>query len=112
MISWIFRLIFRLKGWKLKTDSIKGIDQSITIAAPHTSNMDLILAKAAFDMMGLPLRFTLKKEWFRFPFKRMARNIGAIAIDRSPKIAGQPRQSMVEAMANLFKENKILHVMV
>jgi 1-acyl-sn-glycerol-3-phosphate acyltransferase len=112
MISWIFRLIFKLKGWKLKTDSIRGINQSITIAAPHTSNMDLIIAKAAFDLMGLPLRFTLKKEWFRFPFKTMAKNLGAIAIDRSAKIPGQPRPSMVEAMANLFKENKTLHIMV
>lgn len=112
MISWIFRLLFRLKGWKLKTDSIKGIDQSITIAAPHTSNWDLIIAKAAFDLMHLPLKFTVKKEWFKFPFKRAMRNIGGIPIDRSPKKPGDPRPSMVEAMADLFKENKVLHVMV
>ncbi|MDB5227852.1 MAG: acyltransferase, partial [Bacteroidota bacterium] len=32
--------------------------------------------------------------------------------DRSPKKAGDPRPSMVEAMADLFKESKIMHVMV
>ncbi len=112
MVSWFFRFIFKLKGWKLKTDSIKGINKSITIAAPHTSNWDLPLAKAAFDLMGLPLKFTVKQEWFRFPFKRIMRNLGGIPIDRSPKEPGQPRTSTVEAMANLFKGRDVLHVMV
>lgn len=112
MICWIFRLIFNFKGWTLKTDSIKGIQQSITIAAPHTSNWDIVMAKAAFDKMGLRLKFTLKKEWFKFPFKLIMRNLGGIPVDRSPKKAGEPRPSMVEAMANLFKQHQELHVMV
>ncbi len=112
MIQWIFKLIFKLKGWKLKTETIKGIKQSITIAAPHTSNWDLPISKAAFDLMELPMRFTVKKEWVKFPFKRLMLNLGAIAIDRTPKKEGDPRPSMVEAMANLFAENEILHIMV
>lgn len=105
-------MIFKLKGWKLKTEAIKGIDQSITIASPHTSNWDMIIAKAAFDLMGLPMKFTLKKEWFRFPFKRIMINLGGLAIDRTPKKPGDPRPSMVEAMADLFKQHKVLHIMV
>ncbi len=112
MIRWIFKVIFKLLGWKLKTEAIVGIKQSITIAAPHTANMDLPIAKAAFDLIDLPLRFTVKQEWVRFPFKRIMLNLGAIAIDRTPKKVGDPRPSMVEAMANLFKENPELHVMV
>lgn len=112
MVRWIFKVVFKLLGWKLKTEAIVGIKQSITIAAPHTANMDLPIAKAAFDLMGLPLRFTVKKEWFRFPFKRITGSLGGIAIDRSPKNPGEERPSMVEAMANLFKENPELHIMV
>ena len=112
MVRWIFKLIFKALGWKLKTEAIVGIKQSITIAAPHTANMDLPIAKAAFDLMGLPLRFTVKKEWFRFPFKNITASLGGIAIDRSPKKPGEPRPSMVEAMTNLFKENEELHIMV
>jgi len=111
-IRWIFKVVFKLLGWKLKTETIVGIKQSITIAAPHTANMDLPIAKAAFDLMGLPLRFTVKKEWFRFPFKGITAGLGGIAIDRSPKKPGEPRPSMVEAMVNLFKENPELHIMV
>lgn len=112
MIRWIFKMIFNWKGWKLKTEVIKGINQSITIAAPHTSNWDLPISKAAFDLMGLPMRFTVKQEWVRFPFKRIMLGLGAIAIDRTPKKPGDPRPSMVEAMADLFKKNEILHIMV
>lgn len=112
MIRWIFKVIFKALGWKLKTEAIVGIKQSITIAAPHTANMDLPIAKAAFDLMGLPLRFTVKQEWVRFPFKRIMLNLGAIAINRTPKNPGEERPSMTEAMANLFKENPELHVMV
>jgi 1-acyl-sn-glycerol-3-phosphate acyltransferase len=112
MIHWIFRFLFKLKGWKLKTEAIIGIQQSIVIAAPHTSNWDAILSVAAFDLMGLPVKFTLKKEWFRFPFKGIMYNIGGIPIDRTPKNHGEKRPSMVEAMAELFKQYEILHVMV
>ena len=112
IIKWIFRMIFKLLGWQLKTEAIKGYKQSITIAAPHTANLHLPIASAAFDLMGLPLKFTVKKEWVRFPFKTIMTNLGAIAIDRTPKKPGDPRPSMVEAMVNLFKENPELHIMV
>ena len=112
MIHWLFRLIFKLKGWTLKTEAIQGIKQSIVIAAPHTSNWDTVMSLAAFDLMGLPVRFTLKKEWFKFPFKRIMRNLGGIPIDRRPKKEGEKRPSMVEAMVDLFKQYETLHVMV
>jgi 1-acyl-sn-glycerol-3-phosphate acyltransferase len=112
MIHWLFRLIFKLKGWTLKTEAIKGIQQSIVIAAPHTSNWDTVMSLAAFDLMELPVKFTLKKEWFRFPVERIMRSLGGIPIDRSPKKEGEKRPSMVEAMADLFKQYEVLHVMI
>jgi len=112
IIRYIFRAIFNILGWKLKTEAIKGIKKSVTIAAPHTANLDLPLASAAFDLMELPVKFTIKKEWVRFPFKNIALGLGAIAIDRSPKTKNDPRPSMTEAMVNLFKEHEELHIMV
>lgn len=82
------------------------------IAAPHTSNWDLIFARAAFSLLDIPLRFTVKKEWMRFPFRPTMLAMGAIGIDRSPKKPGDPRPSMTEAMIELFAQNKELAVMV
>lgn len=112
MILWLFKLYFKLAGWKLKTEKIYQYPQSMTIAAPHTSNWDTVISLAAFDLMHLKVRFTLKKEWFKFPFKGIMIKLGGIAIDRSPKQAGEKRLSIVEAMVNLFKENKDLHIMI
>jgi len=112
MLIWIFKLFFKINGWKLKTEMIQQYKQSVTIASPHTSNWDAVYALAAFSLMGLRMRFTLKKEWFRFPFKKAMQNLGGIAIDRTPKTPGEKRLSMTQAMVKLFKENKDLHIMV
>jgi 1-acyl-sn-glycerol-3-phosphate acyltransferase len=106
------KLIFWLSGWTLD-DSLKAdFKRCVMIASPHTSNWDLIYARSAFWLMDIPIRYTVKKEWMRFPFSLIFGPLGAIAIDRSPKQAGQERQSMTEAMINLFAENKELVVMV
>ena len=84
----------------------------VMIAAPHTSNWDIVMAAAAFYVMKVPLRFTIKKEWFRFPFNWIIGPLGGIPIDRSPKVPGEPRRSMVEAMVDLFEDKDELAVMV
>ncbi|MCC5945650.1 MAG: 1-acyl-sn-glycerol-3-phosphate acyltransferase, partial [Bernardetiaceae bacterium] len=45
-------------------------------------------------------------------FGRLLRKVGAIGIDRTPKKEGEPRQSMVEAMAELFKQQDKLCIVV
>ncbi len=88
------------------------ISKCVMIAAPHTSNWDLVYALAAYDMMGIPMRFTLKDQLMKFPFNLIFSPVGAIAIDRSPKVAGGERKSMVEAMTDLFNQNEHLNIMV
>lgn len=90
-------------GWTLKTPMPEGTDRCVMIASPHTSNWDLVFMVASFDMMNIPLRFTIKHEWLRFPFKRLMLSMGAIGIDRSPKKPGDPRPNMTDVMADLFK---------
>lgn len=98
---------FMLKVLKLKTEVINAI----TVSSAHTSSWDLLIAKAAFDMMGLPMHFTVKKEWLHFSFKSLMLRLSAIAIDRTPKKQGDSRLYVVEVLANLFKQNKISHSM-
>jgi 1-acyl-sn-glycerol-3-phosphate acyltransferase len=110
------RFIFWVTGWKMD-DRLQGefkqdVRRCVMIAAPHTSNWDIMYARAVFSMLDIPIRFTVKKEWLRFPFKGFMLALGAIGIDRSPKKPGDPRQSMTEAMIELFAQNKELAVMV
>jgi 1-acyl-sn-glycerol-3-phosphate acyltransferase len=112
MGKFISKIIFAIFGWKFNDRVGGGYNRSVMIAAPHTSNWDFIFARAAFYLMGIPVRYTVKKEWMRFPFNLIFGPLGAIAIDRSPKVPGQERKSMTEAMIDLFAQNKELVVMV
>jgi 1-acyl-sn-glycerol-3-phosphate acyltransferase len=112
MIKFLCRLIFKLSGWSLNNKMPANINKCVMIAAPHTSNWDLVYALAAYDMMGIPMQFTLKDEFMKFPLKLIFKPIGAIAIDRRPKVAGGERRSMTEAMVDLFNGRDHLNIMV
>ncbi len=112
MFRLICRIIFKLKGWKLKNEMPPDMKQCVMIAAPHTSNWDLIITIAAFEKMKIPLKFTIKKEWMRFPFNLILEPLGAIPIDRNSKDATGRKISYTEAMIKLFKERDNLVVMV
>jgi 1-acyl-sn-glycerol-3-phosphate acyltransferase len=90
----------------------EGVKKSVMIASPHTSNWDLYYARLAFVLMRIPVRFTVKKEWLKFPFNLLMKPIGAIGIDRNPKTGSTERKSMVEAMTDLFKDRDDLVVLV
>ena len=108
----ISKLIFKIFGWTLDDHLKADFRKCVLLASPHTSNWDLIFARAAFALMNIPIRFTVKKEWLRFPFTGIMNSLGAIGIDRRPKKEVEERQSMTEAMIDLFNGREELVVMV
>lgn len=103
---WISRVIMWLSGWHIHPTVPEGYERSVMLAVPHTSNWDIVYARAAFSLLRVPVRFTIKKEWLRLPFGWLLKPLGAIGIDRTPKHPGEPRPSMVEAMADLFAQHQ------
>ena len=87
------------------------VKQYVLTAAPHTSNWDFIYALGCFHTLGIPIRFTIKKEWLRFPFKGFMQSIGALGIDRTSREDGS-RPSQTEAMAKLFEQHPELVMLV
>lgn len=108
----ISKLIFKLFGWKVKGELPEGIDKAVMIAAPHTSNWDFFWARAAFFILKVPVRYTVKKELLKFPLNLILNPMGAIGIDRSKKDASGDRKSMTAVMIDLFKERDKLIVLV
>lgn len=82
------------------------------LAAPHTSNWDFPYTIAAFDILNIAVRYTVKKEFDFFPFSGILNSLGAIWVDRSPKKEGEERRSMVEVMTELFDRKEPLVVLV
>lgn len=108
----ISKLIFWIFGWTLDDKLKADFRRCVMIAAPHTSNWDFVFARAAFFLMGIPIRYTVKDSWTKFPMSLFMNPLGAIGIDRSPRQPGEERLSMTEAMINLFNNRKELVVMV
>lgn len=104
--------IFLQTGWKVDENLPPEIKKCIIIAAPHTSNWDFWYTMASFAIYKLRIRFTVKKEWMRFPFSLLMKPLGGIAIDRTPRIDESSRKSFVEAMIELFEENEELIIVI
>lgn len=107
MIKLLARFVLWIGRWDLQDDLKDMIpEKSVMIAVPHTSNWDFPYARAAFYLMGIPLKFTIKEQWVRFPLGGLFRAMGAIAIDRRPKQNTGRKLSYTEAMINLIKDYK------
>lgn len=104
MIKSVFHFLFKIKGWKLAQPAPEASKHCIMLAAPHTSNWDFVYAISALEQLGLNPRFTIKKELNKFPIGFFISRMGAIWIDRKVDRKGV-KQSMTEAMANLFKQS-------
>ena len=100
-------LVFKVAGWHLGEIHNPDIRKSMMIAAPHTSNWDLIMARAAFYLMDVDVRFTVKKEWAEhWLLGWLVISIGALPVDRSKN------NSLVEGMVKLFAERDELVILI
>jgi len=114
MLKLLSRFIFWITGWQVRGEVPVEIRKAVMIAAPHTSYWDFLFARAAFFILGLPVRITIKKEVVNAPlFGWMVRQMGGIAIDRTPKDGNlKTKRSMVDAMVDLLMKNDQMFMMV
>ncbi|MFD2244895.1 1-acyl-sn-glycerol-3-phosphate acyltransferase [Pontibacter ruber] len=98
--KFLSKLLFKVSGWKLVGNLTPENRRCVMVAAPHTSNWDFIYARAAFYLMEAPIRFTIKKEFMRFPFGGLLKSMGALPVDRSKNTR------MVDAMISIIKQTK------
>lgn len=112
MAKLISRFIFWITGWKVEGWIPKDLKKAVMVAAPHTSNWDFLYARCAFFIMGVPLKFTIKKEVMFFPLGPILKALGAISIDRQKTSTGKQARSTVEAIADLYKDREQLVIIV
>ncbi len=113
MLKKIFTAYFKLSGWTHKDIvPVEDFKQSVVLAVPHTSNWDAVIMFGTFDLLKINARFTIKKSWMKFPLGLITKPLGGISIDRRPKKDGEKRESAVDAMVRLFKENEDLVLLI
>jgi 1-acyl-sn-glycerol-3-phosphate acyltransferase len=88
ILKQIFRFWFKVTGWKAINSDIQGA--GITIAAPHTSNWDVVYAMGAAILLDIKIYFSIKESWCRIPIiGRLMMWMGAIPINRESGSQGQ-----------------------
>ena len=100
----MYGFILKLLGWKLNYKVPKEYSRCVLIGAPHTSNWDFFYTLLSFKALKIPYKFTIKKQWFRFPFNLIMRPLGGVPIDT--KGNSKNGTSNVDVMANFFKLKK------
>lgn len=108
----IAKFLLSLSGWRIAPDIPPEKERCVMIAAPHTSNWDIWYARLAFFIMEVPVKFTIKQEWTRFPFGLIFKPLGAIGIDRRPRKESGERPSYVKLMTEVFDRYERIAVMI
>ena len=96
-LKWLGKLVFMLSGWRVgqaKPDEPKYV----LIAAPHTSNWDLVYMLAAAFVLDMPISWMGKDSIFNNPFGGIFKALGGLPIDRSKA------SNVVEQMAEEFAQ--------
>jgi len=100
------KFFLKLGGWKVKFPIPEESQRCVMIAAPHTTNWDAFWTRVAFEELGIPVKIAIKDTWTTMPILGyFVRAFGGLGIDRSPKKEGAPRKSQIDQMADFFKTN-------
>ena len=78
---WLGRVVLRAMGWRL-LGSVPDLPKMVIIGAPHTSNMDGVVAFAVLAALGLRAGTMVKDSAFRGATGALLRWLGALPIDR------------------------------
>ena len=100
------KLVIFLTGWKSQFPKEFMVNKSVMIAAPHTSNWDLLHALAVFWDKRIPVRFFIKDNYTKGLHGIFFKWIGAIGVDRSKK------GNLVDYAVTILKEKKHISLLV
>ena len=93
------RWLFARSGWRV-VGTFPDVPKLVAIAAPHSSNWDVIWGLLVKVGIRLNIRFIGKREAFFWPLGSLLRGFGGIAIDR------KHAQYVVRDMAEMFAANE------
>ncbi|RMF18539.1 MAG: acyltransferase [Deltaproteobacteria bacterium] len=99
------KLILLASGWRFE-GAVPAAPKFVLIAAPHTSNWDLVLLLALAAVVGVRISWMGKYNMFVGPFGWMLKRFGGIPIYRHQRL------NMVDQMVERFAESERLVLVV
>ncbi len=106
----MFRIISKwlldLGGWTIKGVIPPDSKKAVIVAAPHTSMWDFVIGRLAYGVIGVKVKFLIKKEIFFFPLGPVLKWLGGLPVDRSRS------GNMVQHVASMFEKSGSLFVVI
>lgn len=98
MLDWIARAFLKLTGWKTEGEKPQA-RRFVLIAAPHTSNWDLVYLLALSQIFGIRVSWMGKDTLFKPPLGWLMRAVGGIPVVRHKRgnLVAQAAQRFAEA---------------
>lgn len=81
-MAFIWKLLFKLAGWKVEGGLPEEVKKCIVVAAPHTSNWDFFYARAAAYIFNIKVNYLIKNDWMVFPLSIFFKITGGIGVER------------------------------
>lgn len=100
------RLLLRLAGWTIVGEIPAHIKKCVILAAPHTSNWDFVIGRLGYYVLGVPVKFLIKKESFQGMLGGIIKRMGGIPVDRGRS------SNLVEQITRLFNKESQLNVVI
>ena len=105
-MKYIAKFILWIMGWTIRGGIPGKEKKAVIVAAPHTSNWDYIIGRLAYFVLGVNVKFLIKKEVFIWPIGGLIKMWGGIPVDRGRK------SNLVEQMVNYFNEYETLYMVI
>ena len=102
----IGKFILFIFGWKTAYKEENQIKKCVMIAAPHTSNWDLVFAMAFYWKEGVEAKFFIKDDWTKGIHGWFIKKMGGIGVTRGRK------NNLVDISVANFKANDELILLV
>jgi len=81
LTRWFGRTILKLYGWRIEGE-VPDLAKYMLVLAPHTSNWDFVFSISAMLAIGLEAHWFAKQEIFIWPFRKLLKALGGIAVNR------------------------------
>jgi len=105
-MKYIAKLVLWIWGWKIESGMPTNIKKCVVVMAPHTSMWDFIIGRLGWYVLGLDVKFFIKKEIFYFPLGQFIKWLGGIPVDRSKSVR------LVDQVAAVFDQNDSFYLVI
>jgi len=112
MFKMFIKLVMRMFGWRANPNYPQEATKCVLIAAPHTTNWDTFYLRLGMWVLGIPMKFTIKDDWTKFPMGLIMKPLGGLGIDRSGKKGSTERVSYVDQMVDIIRSNDEIAMVV